>query len=521
MTRFGKFFVNGTILTAVSLLIRGIAVSFNVYVSNTIGAEGIGLYTLITTVYGFALTLATSGINLATTRLISEELGKIGDEGSEKVRCIVQRCVLYSLMFSITTALALYAFAEPIGGHILRDIRTVASLRILALTLPPIAVSSALSGYFTAVRRVYKNAAIQVFGQIIKIFATVGLFTVLFSFNTESACIALVVGGAVSEILSFFVQWWLYAYERRNACKEKCEENYKCNVTKKLFGIALPVAFSAYVRSALITIEHILIPIGLEKSGNDKTAALASYGTVHSMVFPLVLFPSAILSSFAGLLVPEVSESNAREDKARIDRIVSRVMRAALIFSIGVAGIVGCFAYDIGNVIYPDTDAGKYIRMIAPLIPVMYIDSSVDAILKGLGEQVYCMGVNILDSALSVVLVVILLPRYGILGYIITVYFTELINATLSITRLLSLSSVKPRVFGWVGKPLISVIGATIIIKLLFSEKNIFFVSDVFMLVSYIVVSLVIYVLFLFVTGSIKPSQVKNYKLYIKNGLSR
>ena len=521
MTRFGRFFVNGIILTVVSLLIRGISVVFNVYVSNKIGAEGIGLYTLITTVYGFALTLATSGINLATTRLVSEALGKIDDEKSSKIRCIVNRCVTYSLAFSIATALILYTFSESIGIYILRDIRTVRSLRILALTLPPISVCSALGGYFTAVRRVYKNACVQIFGQLIRIFATVGLFTVLFSFDTESACIALVVGGAVSEVISFLIQWILYAYERRSANKEKCEKEYRNDVTKKLLGIALPVALSAYVRSALITIEHILIPIGLEKSGNDKGAALASYGTVHSMVFPLVLFPSAILSSFAGLLVPEVSESNAREDKARIDRIVSRVMRSALIFSVGVAGIVGCFAYDLGAVIYPNADAGRYIRMIAPLIPVMYIDSSVDAILKGLGEQVYCMGVNILDSALSVVLVVLLIPRYGILGYIITVYFTELINATLSITRLLSLSNVKPRIWGWVGKPLLSIIGATFVIKLFFSDKNIFFVSDAFMLVSYIVLSLAIYVLFLFVIGAVKPSQVENYKIYIKNGLSR
>ncbi len=521
MTRFGRFFINGVILTLVSLLIRGISVSFNVYVSNKIGAEGIGLFTLISTVYGFALTIATSGINLSTTRLISEALGKINDENSNKISCIVRRCVAYSLAFSITTALVLYIFSEPIGRYILRDLRTVESLRILAVTLPPIAVSSALSGYFTAVRRVYKNAGIQIFGQLVKIFATVGIFALIFTFDTESACIAMVVGGAMSEILSFLVQWGLYAYERKSACKDKCEEGYKKIVTKKLLGIALPVAFSAYVRSALITIEHILIPIGLEKSGSDKTVALASYGTVHSMVFPLVLFPSAILTSFAGLLVPEVSESNAREDKARIDRIVSRVMRAALIFSIGVAGIIGCFAYDLGAVIYPDTDAGKYIRMIAPLIPVMYIDSSVDAILKGLGEQVYCMGVNILDSALSVILVVILIPKYGILGYIITVYFTELINAFLSITRLLSLSKVKPRILSWVGKPLISIIGATLIIKVMFSGNNAYFVSDVFMLVSYIVISLAIYVLFLFATGSVKPSQVKNYKKYIKNGLTR
>ena len=47
------------------------------------------------------------------------------------------------------------------------------------------------------------------------------------------------------------------------------------------------------------------------------------------------------------------------------------------------------------TVIYPGTDAGRYIRLLAPLIPVMYIDTTVDSMLKGLGEQLYCMTVSI------------------------------------------------------------------------------------------------------------------------------
>ena len=76
MNRFGRFLINGSIMTLVALLMRTVSVVFNVYISNSIGAEGLGLFTLISTVYSFALTVATSGINLATTRLISEALGE-------------------------------------------------------------------------------------------------------------------------------------------------------------------------------------------------------------------------------------------------------------------------------------------------------------------------------------------------------------------------------------------------------------------------------------------------------------
>jgi stage V sporulation protein B len=138
-------------------------------------------------------------------------------------------------------------------------------------------------------------------------------------------------------------------------------------------------------------------------------------------VFPLILFSSAILYSFASLLVPEVAEAKEIGDDEKIGKIVNTVFGTALFFSLGTAGIIMCFSYELGNVVYPGTDAGKYIQMIAPLIPVMYLDTAVDAMLKGLGFQVYSMGVNIADALVSVILVIILLQNTAS-RYIITVY---------------------------------------------------------------------------------------------------
>ena len=94
MTKFKRFILNGLLIAAVSFIIRSVSVSFNVYVSNKIGSVAMGVFTLISTVYGFAMTVATSGINLAATRHIAEALGTTGDNDprSPKVRCIVKKC---------------------------------------------------------------------------------------------------------------------------------------------------------------------------------------------------------------------------------------------------------------------------------------------------------------------------------------------------------------------------------------------------------------------------------------------
>ena len=232
------------------------------------------------------------------------------------------------------------------------------------------------------------------------------------------------------------------------------------------------------------------------------------------MVFPIVFFPSALLSSFAGLLVPEISQSKAEKKEKDIERIVSNVLETSLIFSIGTAGVMIFFAHELGNIIYPSTDAGIYIKMVAPLIPVMYLDTAVDAILKGLGEQVYSMGVNIVDSLLSVILVVILLPVMGIEGYIITVYCTELINATLSITRLLTVTKVKARVFARVIKPLAAIILSSRIVKIaspLESPLNSLYI------ILHITLTVGIYIALLLLFGSLKGKKIKKAIKLLQN----
>jgi stage V sporulation protein B len=248
----------------------------------------------------------------------------------------------------------------------------------------------------------------------------------------------------------------------------------------------------------------------LQKSGASRDASLAAYGILGSMVLPLVLFPSAISASFAGLLIPEVAESVATKDQRRIRGIVCTVMETVLIFSIGCAGVMMSFSLELGATVYPEAEnAGKYIMLIAPLVPVMYLDTAVDSMLKGLGEQVYTMWVNIADAFISVILVTILLPRMGIYGYIITVYFTEILNATLSITRLLMKSEAKTRVLSWIARPLICVIISTKSTHLLIGKIAL---GGVW---THIIIASLGYVLLMMLCGGIKVSRIIDRCKYI------
>ncbi len=510
MRRVKRFILNATLLTSVTLILRTVGIGFNVYLSNKIGAQGMGLYTLSMSVYSLAVTFAVSGIGLASTRLTAEMLAS-GDNAS--ARNAMKKCLLHSIAFGAVAFVLLFCFSDFIGNTLLSDERTVLSLKVMAFGMPFVSMSSALNGYFQAVRRVHKNAIIQIGEQFMRISVTAYLLNILMPAGIEYSCLALVIGSSFSELLSFVFSYTLYRIDLSKHIKNQgsCGKG----IMKRIVSISFPVALSTYVRSALVTVEHILIPKGLRKSGSAYDTALASYGVIHGMVFPVLLFPQALLSALAGLLIPETAESIARGENARIKYITERVFQATLAFSIGVSGIMICFSYELGMMIYSNREASFYIRMFAPLIPLMYIDHITDGILKGLNQQIYSMRVNIADSFLSVILVYFLIPHLGVTGYVITIFVSEMLNTGLSICRLISVSDARVRVLKWFAKPLICIVGATCTEKLILTAVQYFYPFEANAVLE-IIVSSLIYFVYLRLTGSVSRDDIIWIKSIIK-----
>ena len=462
MLRTKRFLINGLELALTSVFLRGVGVSFNVYITNTIGAEGIGLFGLIMSVYMLATTIASSGASLAATRLVTEELSFRCDRGIRRSMAV---CLRYTLFFGMLSACLLFFFAEPLGRYWLGDERTVRSLRLLAVSMPCIALSSAMNGYFVAVRRVTKGAFSQVFELLVKIAVTVFALKIYVSRGIEYACMAVVGGGSVAEIASVLMMYGLYRPDiQQYQSQKEGEKRY----LGRMLHIAMPVAVSSYLRSGLVTLEHLLVPRGLKKFGASASASLAQYGVVHGMVMPILLFPSAVLSAFAGLLVPELTEFQKQEKPIGINRVVSRAFRLTLTFGVGAAGIFFAFAKELGMAIYKSGDAALFIRFLAPLVVVMYTDSVTDAMLKGLNQQVYSMRYNIIDSAVSVALIYTVLPRYGVNGYVAIIFITEILNAFLSINRLIKVTDFRVSVLRFIFMPAALILVSAYSVRLFF-----------------------------------------------------
>ena len=468
--RAGKFLLNGVTMTFAALLMRTVAMAFNSYVARTVGAEAIGLYSLLSGVYGFAVTLALSGINLSVTRLISEFLA-VGDRGSASG--VLKRSFVFALFFGGLSSFGLFFLSEAAASSWLHELRVIRPLKILCATLPAAAVSSVINGYFTAVRRVYKNAISQFTEMAVKIGVTVILFFTVTQRDAETACVLLALGGVIAEGVSLILNLLLYIIDKSYYIGSLPNASPQPSLGKRILEISMPVALASYVRSALVSLEHSLIPKGLLKYGSDSASALSAYGTLGSMALTVINFPYALIGSFSALMIPEVTESRAQGKKRHIRYLAHRTYQASSVFSFCLMGIFFEFSNELGNFLYSSELAGVYIRQLSFIVPIMYTDTVTDSLLKGMGEQLYSMKVNIADALISVTLVWLLVPRYGIMGYIVTIYIAEIINAALSIAKATKVCGIgKEAIFMYI-KSLFSAIGALAVSRLFINLFNI------------------------------------------------
>lgn len=454
--KWKRFVCNILLLGTSALLMRMVAVAWNAWVSARVGAEVMGLFGLVMSIYGISVTVATSGISLAVTRLVAAALAE-GDR--HRAAAVMRHALMLALLFGGGISLLLLLLAPQIARYLLGDLRLLASVRALGISMLPIALSSALSGYFTAVRHIFRSAAVSVAEQGMRMLLVFLLLAPLMPRGIEYAALALVLAGAIAEVLSFLLLLLVYLCDRRRALpRAGCACDRK--TAAGILHISLPIALSAYLRSGLGTVEHLLIPPSLMRGGASREEALAAFGILSGMALPLVLFPMALVSAAAGLLLPEFAERKALGKSDAVRHLAERSLHLTLLFGIGCAALLFLYADRLGTLIYHSQDAGRYIRLLSPVLPVMFADHVTDAILKGLGEQVSTMWINIADSFLSILLVLLLLPPMGVAGYAVLIILTELFNFAFSFGRLYVVTRLRLDLLPSLLVPLLSAVGA-------------------------------------------------------------
>lgn len=441
------FIKNALILTVVSFVLRAIGILFKVYLAGKIGAEGIGLYQLIFSCYVFASTFASSGICTAVTRLISENT----QGGRRAEKSIMRKAAVCTLAIAVAWMAVMFFGADWIAVFFIKDARAVPAIRILSFSLLFVGLCSCYRGYFIAKSKVGLSSGSQIIEQIVRIGVVMLLIGAAAEKGLAYTCAVVMLGDTAAEIVSCLILSFGYRKELRRTPDTGLPAKSPLG---KIIRISLPITASKYLTSGLHTAENLLVPQGLQRT-MTRQDSMALFGKLKGMAIPLIFFPASFLGALSMLMIPEMAKARAEHNHAKQVRSVEKIFGWTLIASILIGGIFAANTHRVARVVYGDNQVGDIIAYLTPIIPFMYAESVVDGMLKGLNQQLQSFWYNVIDSSLRVVAVLLVVPRFGMHGFLWIMIVSNILTSSLHSARLFKITEAPFRLCEWVLKPLL------------------------------------------------------------------
>ncbi len=401
---------SAVILTAANIITRLMGFFYRIIMSDLLGAEGMGLYQLISPVYMLVWAITSAGLCTAVSKLTAEQTGT-GNYANMR-RIVVLACAA-SVTLALCASAAVYFGAPFICTYLLKDDRVLLSMRILALCFPFMAAGSCIRGWFYGMQRAGVPALCQIAEQCTRMAVVYVLSFSMCGRGLEYACAMAVCGMAAGEIISFLLV--LVRSLGISGGKGYPTISYG-RAGIMLFALALPLTLNRVSGSLLSAAENILIPTRLELYGLARSEAVALYGRFFGMAMPLVMFPSSLLTALSTALMPAVSKANS----AGSTRTLSSAVEKSLVFTsaagIGTAALFILLPEQIGRVIYGSggKGLGEILRMLGMICPFIYMQVTLSGILNGLGKQLFIFAAGLSTSAFNIAVIWFLVPVYGI-----------------------------------------------------------------------------------------------------------
>ena len=406
--------IKGTIiLTLSSFITKIMGFFYKIFLSHAIGATGLGIYQLVFPIYGLAMTLAVSGIQVGISRFCGSAYSS---KNEKKSWGYFLSGTILSCIISVLLAVILYYNASAISFYIIKEERCTQLLRIVALSILPSTLHNCINSWYYAKKQTEIPAFSHFIEQGIRIVVSWLIYQKLLGQNVAPTPMLAVWGmfwGEAGACLFSVICVFIHNQKTYSLSLPICK---KC--ARELFGFSFPLTLNRLLFASLQSMESILIPQQLCSFGASSTRALELYGILTGMTLPFLMFPSSLTTSASTILMPMVAGEQAKGNSTKIQTTIEQTIKYCLLLGVFALTVFFFFGNDLGMAVFHSSEAGTYLHTLAFLCPFFYLNGTLSSILTGLGKTKLCLLQNMIGLAIRIVFVLFMIPYYGMVGYL-------------------------------------------------------------------------------------------------------
>ncbi len=418
-----KVFANASIVTFLSIAERALGFLYRIVLSRLIGAEGLGLYQVALSLFGFFITLGTGGIPITVSRMISKSRAENNPLGERRdVTAAFSLCLFLTL-----PVLLLFGVFGRNMTFLFSDSRSLNVFRILLIGLSFSAIYAVIRGYFWGNKEFLLPSILEIAEESVMVIAGVLLLQNVASVadGAQKAAWAVVI----SYLFSFTASSLCFFFHGGRLSPPK-------NTLKPLFNATLPITFVRASGSLVNSAVAVLLPALLVQAGYSESDALTLFGVVTGMAMPILFIPSTIIGSISLVLVPELSEDFYRKNFTRLHKNVQRGLRISLLVACILIPFFYALGADIGNLAFSNALAGKIIVKSSPLLIPMSLTMISTGMLNSMGFEKQTLLYYFIGAAAMLLCILLLPPFCGVYAYVIGMGLSFILNAVCNLTFL-------------------------------------------------------------------------------------
>ena len=401
-----KFIKSTIILIIGGLITKILAMIIKIFLTRSIGDDGISLYMLVLPTFNLFITLCTMSLSTSISKLVSE---------NGKSKKIVLSIIPVSLIYNFILMILLILLAPTIATKLLNNDMTKYPIMAIGFTLPFICLSSILKGYFYGKENMGPYVVSNIVEQLVRFGFIIFLIPKLLEYGINIACVGVVLINVISEFSSIICLILFIPNKKININDFKFDKM----IFKDLMDISLSSTGSRLIGSISYFLEPVILTFVMLKAGFTSSYITLEYGVITGYVYPLLLLPSFFTMAIATSLLPVIANNYASRN---YDYIKKKLKQA-----IGISLVIGVF-FTIINMLIPgmllkfiyNTELGvTYIRVIAPFFLLHYIQGPLTSYLQATNMAKQAMYGTLVGAIIKNVLLIVLPFFIEIWGFVV------------------------------------------------------------------------------------------------------
>lgn len=432
---FGTVKQNIAVLAASNLVIGLIEFVFNLYLSRILGAEGLGLLSLVAPVNALFLSFMTEGI-VVTMSKISAGHQLFGTFSA--MNGTIKVATLASFLWALLLTGAVWLTAGPIASSFLGDAQLVYPILAVCPLMLLMSVSNIVKGHFLGLAKIKIPSLINISEKILRFPILYVLIRFLLN-QTDFPPVTLVyLCYAIGEMQSVL---FLLIYYRKTRPKAAPMPMRKAEIAAILVPLAkgaAPICLTQCVLEGVNAFSSVIVKLRLCTIGYTAAEALTLLGKYKGMVFPLMAYPMILVGAACSIVVPKISTMTASGKGRFARRLIHRSLTLSFVIGIITCVVFWIFADEMGMFFYKHDDLGFMIRMAGLCTPLLYMTATTTSLLIGVGLEGQSFRNSLLQQLLLLIFLMIFtgIPTLNIYGYIVAIAISNAILLFLNLRSL-------------------------------------------------------------------------------------